>query len=127
MWASAGGVEPFVGRLKCSHTEVHNLDVPITIHQDVFWLKVSMANVETVAVGETRDHLTKYADSFRFRKTPMFNYVVEQLAAFDELQDKVPLTNGQPVHCNRDTITVDSQFTSILPDIIKTDDVRMFN
>ena len=77
MWASAGGVEPFIGRLQGSHTEVYDLDVPIAIHQNVFWLKVSMANVEAVAVGETRDHLTKYADSFRFRKTAIFTYVVK--------------------------------------------------
>ena len=67
MWTSARSIEPLVGRLKCSHTEVHDLDIAIAIHQDVFWLEVSMANVEAMAVGETRDHLTKYADSFRFR------------------------------------------------------------
>ena len=44
-----------------------------------------MANVEVVAIGETRDHLTKYADSFRFRKTAVFRYMVKELAAFDEL------------------------------------------
>ncbi len=50
-----------------------------------------MANVEAMAVGETGDHLTEYAYSFRFWKTAIFGYVVKQLAAFDELQDKVTL------------------------------------
>lgn len=127
VWTSAGGIEPLVGRLKGSHTEVYDLDIPIAIHQDIFWLEVSMANVEAVAVGETRDHLTKYADSFRFRKTAIFGYMVKQLATFDEFQDKVPSSSGQSIHCDRDSIIVDSQFTSVLPDIIKTDNVRMFN
>lgn len=86
-----------------------------------------MANVEAVAVGKTRYHLTKYADRFRFRKTAIFRYMVEKLAAFNELQNKVPSITGQPVHCNLDAIIVNSQFTSVLPNIIKTDDVWMFN
>ena len=91
MRTSAGRIEPLVGRLKRSHTEVHDLDIPVAIHQDIFWLEISMANVEAMAVGETGDHLTEYAYSFRFWKTAIFGYVVKQLAAFDKLQDKVPL------------------------------------
>ena len=86
-----------------------------------------MANVEAVAVGETRDHLTKYAHSFRFRQTAVFTYVIEELAAFDELQNKVSSSSGQSVHCNRDATIVDSQFTPVLPNVVKTDDVRMLN
>ena len=65
-----------------------------------------MADVEAVAVGETRDHLTEYADRFRFRKTAILYYVVKELAAFDELQDKVALRSGQSFHCNRDTVII---------------------
>lgn len=86
-----------------------------------------MANVEAVAVGETRNHLAKYADSFRFRKTAVLTYMIKELAAFDEFQDKVPSSCDQSSHSSRDAINVDSQFTPVLPDIIKTNDIRMLN
>ena len=86
-----------------------------------------MADVEAVAVGETRDHLTKYTDSFRFRETAVFRYMVKELSAFDVFQDKIPFSSGQLDHCDRDTAVLDSQFTPVLPDIIKANDVWMLN
>lgn len=86
-----------------------------------------MAYVEPVAVGETRDHLTKYANGFRFGKTAVFNYMVKELAALNEFQDEVSLSSGQSVRFNRDAVIADSQFTPILPDIIQTNDVRMLD
>ena len=86
-----------------------------------------MANVETVAVGETRDHLTKYADSFGFWKTAVFRDMVKELAAFHELQDEIPSVSDQSVRFSSDAIIVDSQFTPVLPNIIKTNDVWMLN
>ena len=57
----------------------------------------------------------------------MFGNVIEELTAFYKLEDKVPSSSGQSVHCKRDTTIANSQFTPVLPDIVKTDDIRMLN
>ena len=86
-----------------------------------------MANIEAVAIGETRDHLTEDADSFGLRQLAVSRYMVEELATFDKLKNKVSWGSGQSIYFRSEKIGVDLQFTSVLPDIIKTNDIWMFN
>lgn len=68
MWAPAGGLEPFVRRLKSRHSKIHNLDVVIPVQEDVLWFQVSMTDIEPMAIRQARDELPEYADSFWFRE-----------------------------------------------------------
>ena len=86
-----------------------------------------MADVKAMAVGESRNHLTKYSNSFRFRQVAVLTYMVEKLTPFDKLQNEVPSSPGQSACSTQKATDADLQFTPVLPDIVKTNDVRMLN
>ena len=82
MWTATGCIEPFVCGLKGCHSEVHDLDIAITIHEDILRLEVAMTDVEAVAVGQASDHLAKYAHGLWFWETAIGGYVIEEFSAF---------------------------------------------
>ena len=50
MWATTGGSEPLVRRLKGGHTKIDNFDVAIVVHEDILRLEIAMADIEAMAV-----------------------------------------------------------------------------
>jgi len=88
---SARGIQPFISGLERCHSEVNNFDVMIPVHQDVFWLQVSMADVEAVAIGQASNQLAEYSNGFWFWEADVGRYVVKKFAALHILQDKIPV------------------------------------
>ena len=89
MWATTGGSEPLVRRLKGCHTEIDNLDIAIAVQENVLRFEVAMADIETMAVRQSSDHLAKNTYRLWFWKTTVGCYVFEKLSAFNVLKDKV--------------------------------------
>ena len=67
-----------------------------------------MRYIEVMAVVDSGDDLLKVAQSFRGRKPPVFADIVEELPAFDVLQNQIKLGRG-------------------LPDVVKPHDVRVLD
>lgn len=97
-----------VALLPGGHTKVSDLDVLVAVEQQVFWLEISVGNIEVMAVVNSSDDLLKVNQSFRSRKSSVFANIVEELPAFYVLQNQVKLGRG-------------------LPDVVKPHDVRVFN
>jgi hypothetical protein len=64
---SARSIEPETSGLKSCHTEIGNFDVVVLIEQDILRLKISMANIEPVAVRQPCNDLAKETHGFLFR------------------------------------------------------------
>ena len=50
MRATTSRGQPFIRRLKRGHSEVNYLDIARTIHQNIFWLEIPMADVEAMTI-----------------------------------------------------------------------------
>lgn len=79
-----------------------------------------------MTVGQSRDHLAKDAHSFLLGKTAIVDDIMEQFTAFYVLEYQIPRRLSIELRKNPEVIS-HSQFTSVLPDIIETDDMGMFN
>ena len=92
---ATGRFQPLIRGLQGSHAEVGDLCVSLTIKEDVLGLEITMADVEGMAVCETRYYLSKEANSLGLRQTSVGLDVVEQLPTFDQLKDKISATVSQ--------------------------------
>lgn len=50
-----------------------------------------MANVETMAITQSRNDLTEKTDSFFFREWTIFGNIVEKLSALDVFENKISI------------------------------------
>jgi hypothetical protein len=66
MWTAAGSVEPQASRLKSSHAKIRNLDIVVSIKQDVFGFEISMTDIESVAVRQAGNNLTEETNCLLF-------------------------------------------------------------
>lgn len=74
-------------KFQSSHTKISNLDALVLIEEKVLGLEVAVANVELVAVVDTRDNLTKVSERFGDIKTTFGDKMVEEFASFDVFEE----------------------------------------
>jgi len=74
-------------------TEVGNLHVQVVVEQDVFWLEISMDNLEFVAVFDARHDLLEEPTGNRLSHTSVRDDVFEQLAT-GEFEDDDDVGGG---------------------------------
>jgi hypothetical protein len=53
------------------------------VQQDILWLQVSMAYIESMAIAKSGNYLPKQADGFFFWERALLGDVVEKLSAID--------------------------------------------
>lgn len=96
----------------------------IRIQEYVFGFQIAMTYVESMAICKTGDYLSKESNRFFFRERAVGRYIVEQLATFDIFKNKIAIIVSNQVRAV--VFAFDLQVTSILPDIVQVDNVRMF-
>lgn len=89
MRTAARSVQWLVIGLKSSHAEISDLDVQIAIHENVFRLEISVADVEPMAIRQSSEDLSQYADSLLFWKITIPSHMIKKLATLNVLQDEV--------------------------------------
>ena len=98
--------------LPSSHTKVGDLDVLVTIKEEVLGLEVTMRDIEAMAVIHGRDDLLEVMERFVDGQTTARDQVFEQLPAFDVFYNEIPnvgcqsrriRSGGGRAHTNRST------------------------
>ena len=102
------GAEHVVLPLPDGHAEVSHLDVAVAVEEKVLRLKVAVGDVETVAVVDGGDDLLKVAEGFGGGQAALLTEVLEELPAFDVLEDEV-------------------KFGGRLPHVVEAHDVGVFD
>ena len=93
-------LEQLPASFKSGHPKVSNLDVLFSIKEQVLWLEVAMADVEAMAVVETRDNLLEVVQRFVGVQPTARDEIVEQLAAFGVLHDEVAEGASESACCS---------------------------
>lgn len=89
MRAAATGLEQPVAGLQGGHAKVGNLDVLLSVKQQILWLEIPMTDVEAVAVVYAGYDLLEVPRRLVRRQSALRHQVVEQLATLDVLEDEV--------------------------------------
>ena len=87
LWSSANCVSPLSDYL--SKTKVNHLQVAVCANHDVFWLQVSVDNVEALEVFENGHHLSSIKGSLLWVEVSHASVVREQISSLQQLSDKV--------------------------------------
>src|ERR1700744_5086306 len=85
-----------VVHLPGSHSKVRNFNVPVLVKKQIFWLEVTVSDVETMTVVYGGDDLLKIAESFRCGEAASLTEVVKQFTAFDVFEYEVQLRGRFP-------------------------------
>lgn len=84
-----------VSRLvQVAESEVHDLQRPIVVDQQVLRLEVPVADAELVDVVDARDELLEVLAGLLFLQPLVLHDLVEELAAFHELHHQVQVLLG---------------------------------
>lgn len=112
--------------LQYSHTEIDNLDIAVAVQKDVLRLQVSMADIETVTVGQSSEDLAKEANGFVLWELAVRRDMVEQLATIDVFEDNIP--GSMSAIAGIRTLSAENlQLSTVFPHIKQADDIGMFD
>lgn len=89
MGTTTARLQHTLARLPGGHAEIGDLDVLVLVEQEVLRFKISMADVEAMAVVDGVDDLLEVMERFRDGQTSSLYEVVEKLAPRDVLHDQV--------------------------------------
>lgn len=87
--ASARSLEHALIILPRGHAKVCHLDVLISVEKQVFWFQITMANVEAMAVVDSKDNLLEIVQCLGWWKSSSTDQVVEELASSNILNNEV--------------------------------------
>ena len=87
LWSSANCIRP-LGNDLCK-TEVNHLQVTICANHDVFWLEISVDNVQALKIFEDRDNLGSVKCSLLWVEVADASVVGKQVTSLQKLGHKV--------------------------------------
>ena len=127
MGTSATGFQHSLSRLPSRHTEVRNLDVLVLVKKQIFWLQVSMTDIEAVTIIDRMNDLLEVVKRFAFRQSAPLNQVIEEFTPWNVFHDqKSDHEEISVMQSNEVEIFASNlQFAAGFPDIVKVENVRM--
>lgn len=86
-----------------------------------------MADIESMAEAKTGDNLAEEPYCFLLRQGAVFKDITKQITTLDILKDKIPSTT---LACEQSQIQLflfHVQLSSVLPDIVETNNIGMLD
>ena len=72
-----------------SHTEICDLDVSLSVEEQILRLEIAMTDVVAVAVVDSGDDLLEVVERFVGVESSSRNKIIEQLSSFDVFHDEI--------------------------------------